>query len=205
MTTLIVARHGNTFEDGEPPRRVGKRTDLKLTEKGRAQARAIGKWLKDNNLMPDAVYSSTLQRTIETAKLAVGETGVTQPVYQLAIFDEIDYGLDENKTEDEVVARLGPETLKAWDREGIVPPGWRADPAEIIRNWQGFAERIREHDDNEVILAVTSNGIARFAPFLAGAISQSKLPTGALAVIRFEDGSWKIKEWGTIPPLTQTA
>jgi transcriptional regulator GlxA family with amidase domain len=32
MTTLIIARHGNTFEDGETPRRVGARTDLPLSE-----------------------------------------------------------------------------------------------------------------------------------------------------------------------------
>ena len=84
MTTLIIARHGNTFEDGEPPRRVGARTDLPLTNKGRMQARAVGLWLKENKLMPDVVYSSTLQRTIETRPTRrIRETdSVAQPVYQ---------------------------------------------------------------------------------------------------------------------------
>ena len=200
MTILIVARHGNTFESGEPPRRVGKNTDLPLTGKGREQARAIGLWLKESRLMPDAVYSSTLQRTVETAKLAVAATGVAQPVYRLNIFDEIDYGPDENKTEDEVLARVGSEAIRAWDHEGIVPPGWRADPAEIIRNWRGFAERIREHDDGEVVLAVTSNGIARFAPLLAGVQTSPKLSTGALGILRYA-GEWHREEWNLIPPL----
>ena len=31
MTTLVVIRHGNTFEADEEPRRVGARTDLPLT------------------------------------------------------------------------------------------------------------------------------------------------------------------------------
>ena len=41
MTTLIIARHGNTFDKGDIPTRVGARTDLPLVEKGRAQAKAL--------------------------------------------------------------------------------------------------------------------------------------------------------------------
>ena len=53
MITLVIARHGNTFESGETPRRVGARTDLPLTEKGRQQAQAIGHYLKEHDLIPD--------------------------------------------------------------------------------------------------------------------------------------------------------
>ena len=207
MTTLIIARHGNTFESGEKPRRVGARTDLPLTEKGRMQGRAIGLWLKENKLMPDVVYSSTLSRTVETAKLAVQETGVKQPVYQLAIFNEIDYGPDEDKTEDDVIARIGAPAIKAWDEHAIVPDGWKADPTAIIQNWVGFGHRIREHDDNEVILAVTSNGIARFAPHLTGdfegfaATHDLKIATGALGILRYADGRWVVESWNIKPAL----
>ncbi len=210
-TTLIIARHGNTFEDGELPRRVGARTDLPLTDKGRMQARALGLWLKDNRLMPDVVYSSTLRRTIETAKLAIRETGVAQPVYQLAIFDEIDYGPDENRTEDEVAARLGVQVLNDWDKHATVPDGWNADPAQIVRNWQGFAERIREHEDGEVVVVVTSNGVARFAPHLTGDFEsfigahKPKLATGAIGVMQFDGGRWTVKNWNLTPPITRTA
>ena len=34
MTRLVIVRHGNTFEAGEPPRRIGARTDLPLTATG---------------------------------------------------------------------------------------------------------------------------------------------------------------------------
>ncbi len=207
MTTLIVARHGNTFEDGETPRRVGARTDLPLTARGRLQGRAIGLWLKDNTLIPDVVYSSVLQRTVETAKLAVQETGVKQPVFQLAIFNEIDYGPDEDRPEDEVVARIGKDALKAWEEQAVVPEGWKADPAAIIDNWQGFGRRVREHDDNEIVLAVTSNGIARFAPHLTGdfdgfaAAHGLKLATGALGILRHADNRWTVEHWNIRPPL----
>ncbi len=207
MTTLIIARHGNTFESGEPPRRVGARTDLPLTEKGRMQARGIGLWLKENKLFPDVVYSSRLKRTIETAQLAIVESGVKQPVFQLEIFNEIDYGPDENKTEDEVIARLGANALKDWDEQAVVPNGWIADPAQIIQNWQGFADSIRTHDDNETILAVTSNGTARFAPYITGdydsfaAQNDIKLATGAVGVMKFIDGRWVVGRWNIKPVL----
>lgn len=207
MTTLIIARHGNTFEEGQPPRRVGARTDLPLTEKGRVQAQAIGRWLKDNRLVPDAAYSSTLARTRETAALAVRAAGHPQHIYTLDIFNEIDYGPDEDKPESDVIARIGAPALKNWDEHGIVPPGWLADPTRIMENWRRFADQIRVHDDNETVLAVTSNGIARFAPYLTGDIEsfrksyKSKIATGALCVLVYEDGKWEIRAWNVTPEL----
>jgi len=205
MTTLVIARHGNTFEAGETPRRVGARTDIPLTETGREQARAIGRWLKANRMVPDATYSSTLKRTMETGSIAVREAGYPQHVYTLDIFNEIDYGPDEDKTEDEVIARVGEQALKDWDEKAVVPPGWKAEPDEIIRNWKNFAEQARVHDDNEVILVVTSNGIARFAPHLTGDFKgfinnhKIKISTGSLCVLHYIDGRWVIKEWNLRP------
>lgn len=223
MTTLIIARHGNTFEPSETPRRVGARTDLPLTEKGRDQARSIGKYLKDNRLIPDVVYSSVLQRTHETAKIAIRESGVTNPVYQIDIFNEIDYGPDENKTEEDVIARIGHEAIERWNKEGIVPDGWAVEPDEIIQNWIGFAEQhtpplpnppprggteetaIAVEGGGETILVVTSNGVARFAPHITGdfesfaAQHDLKLSTGALAIFEFADGTWHMREWNLKP------
>ena len=198
MTTLIIARHGNTFGPGDTPTRVGAHTDLPLVESGMEQARAIGRYLKDNRLIPDVVYSSKLQRTYDTAKIAIKESGFTNPVFQLDIFNEIDYGPDENKTEDEVIKRIGAQAIKDWDENAVVPPGWLADPALITENWIKFADQIRAHDDNETVMVVTSNGIARFAPHITGdfegfkAAHPLKLSTGALGVFVFKDGVWHV-------------
>jgi 2,3-bisphosphoglycerate-dependent phosphoglycerate mutase len=205
MTTLVIARHGNTFESGEMPRRVGRKTDLPLTETGREQARAIGRYLKENKLIPDVVYASELRRTQETAKLAIKESGVSNPVFTLDIFNEIDYGPDENKTEEEVIRRIGIEAIRKWDEQGIAPPGWNVDPQEIIQNWLGFADQISAHDDNETVLVVTSNGIARFAPHLAGDFDSFadthnlKIATGALAIFRHFEGKWTAEGWNIKP------
>ena len=205
MTTLIIARHGNTFGPGDTPTRVGAHTDLPLVESGIEQARTIGRYLKDNRLIPDVIYSSKLQRTYDTAKIAIKESGFTNPVFQLDIFNEIDYGPDENKTEDEVIKRIGAQAISDWDENAVVPPGWLADPALITENWIKFADQIRAHDDNETVMVVTSNGIARFAPHITGdfegfkAAHPLKLATGALGIFSCENGLWRVKSWNLRP------
>ena len=204
-TTLIIARHGNTFGPGDTPTRVGGRTDLPLVEKGHEQARSIGKYLKENRLIPDVVYAAPLKRTMETAQTAIKESGVSNPVYQLDIFKEIDYGPDENKTEDDVIARIGNQAIKDWDERAIVPDGWLVNPDEIIQNWINFADHITEHDDNETILVVTSNGIARFAPYITGDFEgfahehKIKISTGGLCIFNHDGDKWTVREWNVRP------
>lgn len=205
MTTLIIARHGNTFGPDDTPTRVGAHTDLPLVEKGEEQARAIGKYLAENRLIPDVVYASELQRTQKTAALAIKESGVSNPIYTLDIFNEIDYGPDENQTEDTVIARIGEQAIKDWDEHAKVPDGWKVDPDQIIENWKKFADQICAFDDNETVLVVTSNGIARFAPHITGdfdgfaANHKIKLSTGAMAIFKHENGQWRIEEWNIKP------
>ncbi|MGB4056621.1 MAG: histidine phosphatase family protein [Alphaproteobacteria bacterium] len=205
MTTLIIARHGNTFEAGDTPRRVGARTDIPLVDSGREQARAIGRYLKNNRLIPDVVYASELQRTQETAQIAIAESGVSNPVYTLDIFNEIDYGPDENKTAAEVTLRIGAQAIKDWDQKCIVPPDWNVDTDAIIKNWLDFADHIRQHEDNETVMVVTSNGIARFAIHLAPNVMEFKknnaikLSTGAIAILKHIGDEWVIHEWNIKP------
>lgn len=204
MTILIIARHGNTFNPDDTPTRVGAHTDLPLVEKGFEQAKKIGQWLKKNNLIPEVTYSSELQRTKQTAETALKEINYPQPVFPLEIFNEIDYGPDENLTEDKVIARIGEQAIKDWDEKAIVPEGWKFNPQTCIENWKNFANHIVE-DEQEIIFVVTSNGIARFAPHLAGNFEEFannqkiKLSTGALSVLEFGNGIWTIKEWNTRP------
>lgn len=211
MITLIIARHGNTFESGETPRRAGARTDIPLVEKGRQQAAALGRYLKGNNLLPDEIYASALQRTKETAKIAVQAAGLSgTTVTPLDIFNEIDYGPDENKTEEDVISRIGMQAIKDWDEKALVPDGWDADPEQIIADWQNFAAQAEKAAGQEggarrTILVVTSNGTARFAPYIAGnyddfcAEHKIKLATGALGILHYDGGKWQIKAWNIRP------
>ena len=221
MKTLIIARHGNTFRKGETPTRVGSRTDLELVEEERG--RGIGLYLKKLGMVPTRILAAPLKRTMGTAALAAEAAGCSCPVEPDHRFIEVDYGPDENKTEEEVKARLGvvdakaegldPATMTAeeldargaaiidrWNAEAIVPDSWKVDVEQICSNWQSLAAEVQ---DGETLLCVSSNGTIRFAPVITGdyagfcAENDIKVATGGVCIFTSEDGSrWECREWG---------
>ncbi|HEY1096374.1 MAG TPA: histidine phosphatase family protein [Alphaproteobacteria bacterium] len=205
-TTLIIARHGNTFGPGDIVRRQGGKTDLPLVESGLLQGRQIGAYLKQIGVLPDVIYSSHLQRTIQTAEQAKQEMGLNLPVKPDANFNEIDYGPDENKPEEEVVARLGKDAIEAWDKHCTLPDGWNADPEQIKQDWQKFADKVTEEHAGKTVLVVSSNGVIRFAPDLLvekknaeGKEIEPKVSTGSISIFTHEDGVWSCDVWGIKP------
>lgn len=203
---LIIARHGNTFAAGDVVTRVGI-TDLPLVDSGLQQGRKLGAYLKQHNLIPDVIFTSELQRTQQTAEQAqaVMQTNIT--TQSLSIFNEIDYGPDENQPEELVVTRIGKTALSEWEKNAVVPPGWKISPDTIIHNWFEFSALLRKDFNNKTILVVTSNGIARFAPYLTGdfigfsANHHIKISTGALCQLELTPPAdyWKCLAWNIKP------
>ena len=140
-----------------------------------------------------------------------------------ARFIEVDYGPDENHSEEETKARLGADIAAAegkdlsaltaeeldaigaaaidkWNAEAIVPPGWKVDVQQIIDNWTALANEVQE---GETLLCVSSNGTIRFAPYITGdyagfcASHDIKVATGGVCIFTSEDGAtWTCTEWG---------
>lgn len=221
MKTLIIARHGNTFRPGETPTRVGAHTDLPLVEE--ARARGIGRYLLRLGLIPTRILAAPLQRTLRTAQLAAEELHAPCTVTPDARFVEVDYGPDENKTEPEVMERLGrvacaaqgqdaaalsaeqlqelgAHAIELWNSHAVVPADWKVDVPAIIRNWHELADEIH---DGEILLCVSSNGTIRFAPHITGDYSafcaehDIKVPTGGVCIFSCaDDGVWRCNEWG---------
>lgn len=204
-TTLLVARHGNTFDKGDILLRVGARTDLSLSESGKAQASALGEYLREHYPIIDTAYTSTLKRTIETASIALSCYPSPPLQEPLGCFDEIDYGEDDGKPEDAVIARIGQEALDRWDTDATPPEGWHVDIDAIKQNWKHFASMLLTSYSGQTILVVTSNGIARFAPYILDnpdifmASNNIKLSTGALACLSYEKGKWHVEYWNKRP------
>ena len=204
MKTLIIARHGNTFGPGDTPTRVGARTDLPLVESGKAQAKALGLHFLENGLGPDVVYVSPLLRTQHTADIILQATNTEAAIETLELLREIDYGPDENRPEEAVIARIGIEAIKLWDERAIVPKGWLVDPDKLIRGWLDFSQSIEKSEKN-TFLAVTSNGAARFAPHITGDFEgfragfPLKLRTGAYGILQFDGDRWFAAGWDIRP------
>jgi probable phosphoglycerate mutase len=191
-TRLFVVRHGNTFDKGDVVTRVGGRTDLALSASGRVQAEALGRHFAKTIFA--TARSGPLKRTRETAHAILAAHAHPPELTTDLFLREIDYGPDENRPEDEVIARIGKAALDAWERESIVPNGWRVDPDALIGNWQETFRELRDQPGNHLI--VTSNGIARFALNAAGAPrTDAKLGTAAWGVIALDGGEVRVDAW----------
>lgn len=206
MTTrIIIARHGNTFSKGQTPLRVGAKTDLPLVETERGTN--IGKYLKMKTLIPSVVFAAPLKRTTETARLAIAALDKDIALKVDGRFTEIDYGPDEAKTEDEVIARIGQAAMDAWNAQAVVPEGWNVSVKEIIQAWQDFAAEVERDYKGKTVMVVSSNGIIRFAPHLTGNFKKFaenfdiKVGTGGVCILEKNDDEkyWTVKEWGTKP------
>ncbi len=185
MLHLLIARHGNTFEPGDRVLRVGRGTDIPLSNSGKEQAKNLGEYLFHHHRDIQAVYTSTLKRTLLTAGIILSTMHLEVHITPAAIFDEIDYGPDEGKPESDVIARIGTEAIKNWEDNNVVPTGWNVDPEKITENWREFANDKEKKFPDQLILVVTSNGIARFAPE-----HNIKLKTGAVSYLTVENGHW---------------
>ena len=124
MTRLLIIRHGNTFDKGDSVRRVGVKTDIPLSSSGRVQAENLGRYLKDNNLLPDAVYTAHIIRAKETADILLKAAECTTSPTPTDIFNEIDHGVDEFKTDEDIIARIGKKALEDWNDFGLPPDGF---------------------------------------------------------------------------------
>jgi broad specificity phosphatase PhoE len=93
-TRLVLVRHGET-EWSRTGRHTG-RTDVPLTDRGRAEARAVGKALAGRTF--SRVVASPLGRAVETARLA----GFGDRVELDSDLREWDYGAYEGRTSDEI-------------------------------------------------------------------------------------------------------
>ena len=85
MTTLLLARHGS---HGEVGRVLSGRSDIALSEAGRAEARALARMLDRVGLT--AVHSSPRLRAVETAGIVADRQGVS--VQRIEALDEVDFG-----------------------------------------------------------------------------------------------------------------
>ncbi len=191
---LLIIRHGNTFKAGETPRRIGARTDLPLTPEGRQQLAKLKRHFEEYKMTPERVYTGPLQRTLQSAQ------ELTKSYEILEFLREIYHGIDENKTDAEIIKRIGKQALIDWEMQNKLPAGWSADLLYIRQGWNGIKKLCR--DNGGVWAAVTSGGIARFAFDDVENIPQiRKLATGSYGILTYdhEKKTWICEGWNIKP------
>jgi probable phosphoglycerate mutase len=196
---VTIVRHGNTFEAGEQPRRIGARTDLPLVASGLAQARALGQAFAAERF--DRGLAAPLQRTRATAETILAAGGDAPAIMAADWLTEIDHGADENQDEDAVIARVGADALADWDHAARPPDGWIVDAERRLAGWRELWTQGAGR-----VLIVTSNGAARFALLSddglsrqAAALPSLKLRTGAYGTIVRDAGGLRLLAWDRRP------
>ncbi|MEM6415708.1 MAG: phosphoglycerate mutase family protein [Pseudomonadota bacterium] len=197
MPRIFMLRHGNTFDRGDIVRRVGGRTDLPLSPSGREQLFGLTRALKARNAQFTTIFSSPLKRTLETAEYVRDAICPMATIDRVEALKEIDYGPDENCSEEMVITRIGRAAIDRWDQEAIPPEGWRVDTRALIIGWRKIFKDASNLPGD--VLIVTSNGVARFALNAADRVEAGlgrKLRTAAFGVAEVtSDGHTSILEW----------
>jgi probable phosphoglycerate mutase len=130
LIKIYIARHGETIWNAEG--RIQGRSDPELSPKGRAQGLALLEQLKEQPI--SAVYTSTLQRSIHTARHVAEHLGL--PIQEQSELDEIAFGILEGRQ----IPHLDEETKIEWDRFKEDRYTYHIPQAE---NYTDVANRIR--------------------------------------------------------------
>lgn len=196
---LLLVRHGNTFEDGVTPTRVGMRSDLPLTAKGLAQAAHFAEAARGAGLSLGPFIAGPLQRTRTFLARGFG----TAPRLDDRL-REIDYGDWEGLTDAEIAARVGPAMLEAWNKNCVWPEGqnWAPSPDILFAGAASLVRELAAGDPQIVPVLCSSQGVLRyFAKHDAVFFAEAKLGvgTGSCCGVSLGESGLRVDFWNAKP------
>jgi 2,3-bisphosphoglycerate-dependent phosphoglycerate mutase len=215
MRKLVLLRHGES--DWNRENRFTGWTDVDLSEKGIAEARAAGKLLKSSGYAFDLAYTSVLKRAIRTLWIALDDLEqMWLPVEKSWRLNERHYGALQGLDKTEMAAKFGEEQVLIWRRSyDTRPPELdRADPryegkdpryagiqvplteclkdtvARVVPYWESsIAPAVRS--GKRVLVAAHGNSMRALVKHLDGisdrAIVKLNIPTGIPLVYELDD------------------
>jgi probable phosphoglycerate mutase len=199
-TRVIIVRHGQTQWNIKLIRQG--HLDSPLTERGIAQAKALGERLAQETFA--ALYSSDLGRALHTAQMIAAATGheiITNERLRerhLGIFQ----GLNGNEIQEKY-----PEEYRMHRtfRSTYVIPGGESVEQQVARNVECLNEIAVKHL-GETIVVVTHGGVLSglfrhtfSIPY--NAPRRFEFTNAGLNVFNYAEGNWFLQTWGDISHL----
>jgi broad specificity phosphatase PhoE len=152
---IFLARHGET--EWNAVHRLQGQADIALTARGEDQAQALAALMTTFRL--DAVYASTLRRSLDTARPVAAAHGL-EPIARPEL-REIHYGILEGFAEHDP----DPERLALWEARRRDPLGFRAPGGESYDELRArvapFADHLRRRHSGDTVLVVGHRGANR--------------------------------------------
>ena len=121
MKKIVLLRHGESVWNQE--NRFTGWTDVGLTEKGMAEAKAAGQLLKKEGYDFDIAFTSVLRRAIKTLWTVLEEMDrMWIPVQHSWRLNERHYGALQGLNKSETAAKFGDKQVLVWRRAYDTPP-----------------------------------------------------------------------------------
>ena len=155
MARLLLVRHGLT--DHNVDRRVAGYTDISLNEEGFHQAEKLNKHLADEKIA--AVYSSDLQRAVDTAKGAVSGRDIEIVTrYELR---EMNFGEAEEMTFAELNEKYPDLARSVMNVDtGVSFPGGESF-ADFVERVRVFLKTLEKFNEDHTVLIVSHGATLR--------------------------------------------
>ena len=177
---LILIRHGQTYWN--LTQRFQGQSDTPLNTVGKNQAKALAERLSD--LSFDIVYTSDLQRAIETANI------IRKPAYPDPRLREVNFGDWEGLTYDEIKDKH-PAALNAWENDiykNAPPNGETLE--QLSARVQSMLDELHTKHSDRTVLIVAHGGVLQTLICLALNLKptmywQFHLSTASLSEIAF--------------------
>ncbi len=167
MRKLILLRHGES--EWNAKNLFTGWVDVRLSQKGEAEAKRGGELLKERGLLPDVVHTSLLRRAIATSQIALDAADRPWiPVHRSWRLNERHYGALQGKDKAQTLAQYGEEQFQLWRRSFDVPPPAIDDKDEFSQAGDPrYAELGSAMPKTECLKDV----VERLIPYLVGEIT----------------------------------
>lgn len=159
VLNIYLFRHGETKENAENTIFTGRSNHLLLTNRGIAQAEALGNRLKKEGIKFDILFSSTAVRSLKTAEIIANIMSYPQSkIITSEKILEIFHGDWEGKTKKEVYTE---ETINLMGSQGydFKPPKGESQREVEERVYGWLKENILNRNDEDLTIGVVTHGM----------------------------------------------
>ncbi len=197
MNYLVLLRHGQSQWNLE--NRFTGFHDIDLSDLGRQEAADAGKRLKALGVQFDQVFTSTLKRANNTARIALENAGQADLIPSIIAHDDLrerDYGDLTGLDKDETRAKYGDEQVHIWRRSyDVRPPGGECLQDVVEKRVRPYYEAHIKAllDDGKNVLVAAHGNSLRALLIIIGAetpesINKAEMETGVPVVFEMENG-----------------
>ena len=200
---LLVLRHAEA--EGNRDNRLMGQSNLKLTTRGLAQARAVAQAVDDTEII-SALYSSPLARARETAEFLSGRLGL--PIKMIDGLKEIDIGPLEGLNSAERQEQY-PEFIAQWNENPVKASLSGVEPLERLqhRAWETLSCIVAAHEDRETIAVIShslliTTAICKVLSLPLERFRDIRVDLASISILQYRNNTFFLKDLNILRHLS---